>query len=639
MKEKNDPNQFADLRHRAEEAAQDQLVDVTQLSTDDIEHLIHELQVRQIELEMQNEELRWAQQQLEESRDKYAGLYNFAPVGYFTVAEGFTGGKGGLILEANLTGVMMLGVDRDQLLQQPFSRFVAWDDKDVFYLHRKQVFEAAIHQTCELKMVKKDGSEFWAHLESVREDDGGEFSSFRMAVTDITERVQARVAVRETHAQLNATLDALPDLLFVVDRHGRFYDFRATHLELLYVPPEQFLGKTVKQVLPPEEAGIIMEAIGQAVETGQHTGSIISLETPAVGLTWYELSIACKSDPHTPEGRLIVLVRNITKHKQAEEERERLLVIEHEQRLLAETLQEVTLALTSQISHKAVLDEILRQVQRLVPYNTASISLLEDGTLRIAHWRGYEAYGSGEMISNLVQPLADFPLDARVVQAQQPLVISDVRQEPDWVTFDQSAWIRSTILMPIFHRGHVLGLLRLDSDKPGEFYAEAAERLQPLANAAAIALENTRLYEQAVQDAQTKIALLNEVNHRVKNSLAAIIGLLYIEKQYAVDEKLASPQTILDNMINRIQGLATVHHLLSEAEWSPLPVGKLAGLVINSALQALPAGNRVSVDVSPSSIQVTPKLANSLALIINDQHHQTCLAGASKRSYLCPYRC
>jgi diguanylate cyclase (GGDEF)-like protein len=187
--------------------------------------------------------------------------------------------------------------------------------------------------------------------------------------------------------------------------------------------------------------------------------------------------------------------RRLVEDKQrAEAERERLLVAEREQRLLAETLAEVTLALASLTSHEAVLDEILRQAQRIVPYSTANIALLEGDTLRVAHWRDYKAFGGEELISSLVQTLSDLTVDLDVIQSRQPLVVPDTHQEPRWVVFPETAWIRSYLAVPICLHDRVLGLLRLDGDTPGKFVAEDGERLRPLVNAAAIALENARLF-------------------------------------------------------------------------------------------------------------------------------------------------
>ena len=121
---------------------------------------LHELRVHQIELEMQNEELRRAQAELDAARARYFDLYDLAPVGYATVSEK------GLILETNLTAATLLGVARDALVRQPFSRFILKEDQDLYSLHRKKLFEthsassgqAGEPQACELRMVKKDGT-------------------------------------------------------------------------------------------------------------------------------------------------------------------------------------------------------------------------------------------------------------------------------------------------------------------------------------------------------------------------------------------------------------------------------------------------------------------------------------------------
>jgi len=224
--------------------------------------------------------------------------------------------------------------------------------------------------------------------------------------------------------------------------------------------------------------------------------------------------------------------RDITERKQAETERERLLAAEREQHLLAETLREVTLALTSQTSREAVLGEILRQAKRIVPYRTAHIMLLEDGILRVARWQGYDASGSEEFISSLVQRLTDLPMDVEVVRSRKSLVIPYTHQEPRWVVFDETAWIRSAIVVPVCLQDRVLGLLRLDSDAPGEFAAEDARRLQPLANAAAIAIENARLVEglEAEVTARTaEIVVEQEKSEAILRSVGEAIAVIDFE--------------------------------------------------------------------------------------------------------------
>ena len=170
-----------ELRKRAEEALQGKSDDVRDLSEQEMQHLIHELRVHQIELEMQNEELRRIQEELEEARDRYSDLYDFAPIGYFTI------NKKGMILEANLRGVIMLGVERGSLIDSPFSRIVSTETQEAFYFHRNKLFETKTMQTCTLKLIKKDGTEFHAQLESiVVQDTESQFSRLQTAVSDIS---------------------------------------------------------------------------------------------------------------------------------------------------------------------------------------------------------------------------------------------------------------------------------------------------------------------------------------------------------------------------------------------------------------------------------------------------------------------
>src|SRR5262249_30762698 len=132
------------LRERAEAAARRSPTDVARMTAARLQQLVHELQVHQIELEMQNEELRCSQEDLADSCDRYNDLYDFAPVGYLAMD------KGDVVLEANLTLATMLGVERQKLVGGKFTRFVDRDSQDPFYLHHRAVLSIGQKQTCEL---------------------------------------------------------------------------------------------------------------------------------------------------------------------------------------------------------------------------------------------------------------------------------------------------------------------------------------------------------------------------------------------------------------------------------------------------------------------------------------------------------
>jgi DNA-binding response OmpR family regulator/anti-sigma regulatory factor (Ser/Thr protein kinase) len=131
-----------------------------------------------------------------------------------------------------------------------------------------------------------------------------------------------------------------------------------------------------------------------------------------------------------------------------------------------------------------------------------------------------------------------------------------------------------------------------------------------------LAQQNEQLLAQARQDAETKTILLNEVNHRVKNNLSAIIGLLITEQRYAGSETTYKER--LTALISRIQGLAKVHTMLSASQWQPLPLAELVQQVSKAALQMVPPQQYVSVDVKGKEVKVTPEQSGSLALVINE---------------------
>ena len=186
MKSEDDcQTQAAGLRQRAEKIFQQRIVstcaNLESMPLEEIRRIIHELQIHQIELEMQNEELLRTQEQLDCQKERYFDLYDLAPFGYCTVNEK------GLILEANLTASTLLGVVRGELIGQPLSYFILKEDQDIYYLHKKQLFQTGEPQSCKLRMVKKERTIFWAHLEAKVNKDVEGMPELRIVLSDISE--------------------------------------------------------------------------------------------------------------------------------------------------------------------------------------------------------------------------------------------------------------------------------------------------------------------------------------------------------------------------------------------------------------------------------------------------------------------
>ena len=154
------------------------------------EILLHELLVHKVELEMQNEELRRAYSALEEARDRYIDLYEFAPVGYITI------NREGLISEINLTGSALLGVERIKLINRRFSRFVASQDRDLWHRLFMNMMEHGNDEKQEfsLEMTRADGSLFYAHFDCLRRETLDTPPMLRVALTNIS---KLKLALKE----------------------------------------------------------------------------------------------------------------------------------------------------------------------------------------------------------------------------------------------------------------------------------------------------------------------------------------------------------------------------------------------------------------------------------------------------------
>ena len=229
----NQTEQTADLRQRPEDiirqkTAQSPVSET--ISHEELRKILHELSVHQLELEMQNEELRQSKLELHASQNRYFELYDLAPAGYCTISEQ------GMILEANLAAPALLGMGRNELVEHPFSRFILQTDQDIYYRCRQQLMENGEPQMCELRMLKKDGTAFWVHLAiSVAQDTRGN-AEVRAVLSDITDRKLAEENLRQKDIELQCILNATADGILAVDRHGKVITMNHRFADLWHIP-------------------------------------------------------------------------------------------------------------------------------------------------------------------------------------------------------------------------------------------------------------------------------------------------------------------------------------------------------------------------------------------------------------------
>ena len=258
------------LRQQAEAILQKQAAQSPEaelfLSPEETRRALHDLRVHQIELEMQNEELRRAWVELDAQRARYFDLYDLAPVGYCTLSES------GLILEANLTASTLLGMTRAVLINQRIARFIVKEDQDIYYQYRKQLFESGAPQACELRMASQDGAVFWAHLEATAALDEGGQPICRIVLNDITARKQLAVAQKDALDRLQQIACRVPGMVYQYRLHpdGRVcLPFASEAIREIYrVSPEEVREDASKifAILHPDDRDRVLASVQQSAQ-------------------------------------------------------------------------------------------------------------------------------------------------------------------------------------------------------------------------------------------------------------------------------------------------------------------------------------------------------------------------------------
>ena len=279
---------------------------------DAMQAALHELQVHQIELEMQNEELRQTHASLEEERARYVELYDQAPVGYCTLCVE------GLILQVNLIAAAMLGQPRALLPKLPLARFVDAQDQDRFYLMYRQLMRSGTAFSVDLRLAQPQGGPLWVNLTANAATCERGALVARIALSDISQRKHDEQALRQGHDTLQAILSTSQDGYLRVDVCGRLLDVNASYCRQSGYTREELLTMQVADLEAAEseeEIALHMQRLtfeGYQLFETVHRRKDGSLWQVEVSSTWR----ARDGEP----GLTVAFLRDISARKQAEEE-------------------------------------------------------------------------------------------------------------------------------------------------------------------------------------------------------------------------------------------------------------------------------------------------------------------------------
>jgi len=248
-----------------------------------------------------------AERALQESEEHFRNfLENLGDIAYAADTKG-------IVTYTNKMAEVIVGLPVDKIIGKSFLPMFTEESQK----RAKEVYAQSLKgESPEYELVFTNGRVCRFKNEPMKDKDGNITGVFGTA-RDITNRKKAELGLQKAHEQLNATLNALPDLLFEVDINSKIYDFRAPKPELLYKPPEVFLGKRMNKILPKEASRIIMSAIKEAAKKGSSGSNIYTLDLKGE-IHWFEMSVAIKGDTETSEKRFIAIARDITERRKAE---------------------------------------------------------------------------------------------------------------------------------------------------------------------------------------------------------------------------------------------------------------------------------------------------------------------------------
>ncbi|MEI8200250.1 MAG: HD domain-containing phosphohydrolase [Eubacteriales bacterium] len=279
--------------------------DLSKISQEEMQAMIHDLTVHQIELEMQNEEMMRLQLELNEARTRYFDIYDMAPVGYLIISEQ------SIVLETNLTATKLLGVDRRDLVDHRISPYILQEDQNKYYALRKALFDSGEPQECELRIQKKDGLVFWGHIMASVEEGSGTRTA-RLVLSDISRRKADELRLVQSEEKYRLLITSMNQGLalfrIITDNVGMpvdyiFLDINQSFTRYFGYTKEKALNKKVKEIVPRFSQQLI-----NFFEKIALTGEPDSIESfPGSGGKYYSLYA------YTPQqNEFAVLVTDVT---------------------------------------------------------------------------------------------------------------------------------------------------------------------------------------------------------------------------------------------------------------------------------------------------------------------------------------
>ena len=521
----------------------------------------------------------------------------------------------------NPKGAQILGYQPDKLIDQSILALINPDYTDRVSAELAQHSKGSSTKY-ETVLNTKDGEAIPIIFSARPLFENEQFLGILAVFIDISRRKKTDELLRK----LSRAIEQTADHMIITNSVGVIEYVNPAFTKLTGFTGTDVIGKTPRILKSDQHKPEFYQRMWDTLKAGQVFREIVINKKKNGTLFYEEQTITPIKDADGRVTHFVSTGKDITERRLAEETLKQAIEILRRRNRELDALNRAGRKLSSSLDVDEVLQIVLKEAQHLLGAVACSIWLVDPKTAKNKNDLGelvcrqaigphYESVQGWRLAPG--EGIAGW-----VAETGESVIVPDLAADQrHFKGVDQHIGLdlRSLISVPLKRVSYgVIGVLHVLDEQINRFNITDLVLVESLAATATVAIENAQLFAQVQQDAKTKTVLLDEINHRVKNNLSAIIGLLYAEQNRTKVDDHAFYQAIIKELINRVQSLATVHSLLSDAEWAPISLDKLAEQIIHSALHALTLYQNVAVKISPSPVRVTAAQAHYLAMVLNE---------------------
>ncbi len=414
------------------------------------------------------------------------------------------------------------------------------------------------------------------------------------------------------------TIDSLVRKLKVIDINPatvKLYNARSK---------DELLGSLDRIFVPEATPNFIEEMAAVADGIRHYEGETVGKKITGERMNLLLRITIPKNGDINDYSNVLIGIIDITERKEREQEYLRMLQ-------LADSLRATSLALTSTMDRDRILDLILDESQKAVPYTAVTVGLLELDSIRVVRHRGIEPFYT---TINQMQYIYNHP-ETKSVQllkgTNKPVLIGDTEKSPTWVHFEATTWVRSYLAMPIKVRNTTIGLVSFYGKDPGMFSEKTIRTIEPFVLSAGVALENARLFtevqkelterkeaEQRIrQSLKEKEILLMEIHHRVKNNLNIVASLLNLQSDQI--ETVEQARNALQISQSRVHSMSLVHENLYRSEdLSHIDFDVYIRKIGTELVNLYTTKTKIELNIEVQNIFLTVNQAVPLGMLLNE---------------------